>query len=397
MISSKVLDHTQDLTGAETYRLTSIYEPPEFVKEASHDRLHGDPAELAPHTYADPLNRLYPAHTKAATWMSTLFLMDKQAEHEPAAFQRLESRLLKAADFFQMRPVIDELREKMAADADDDLARLPDADFALVWVDDTGNKERHYPLRNAGEVKMASVWFDKYRDEFVFDDRHQIANKILDRGREYGAIIQNHEGLMKTAGCGMCAAADISAMFEKRGKLTLRSHPDHSLEIRKMAKTITANPGQSRDPSIRLKMAAIIDQFDRETHLDRLYDKEGLERPEEVLFQVNEKAAQDFVAAHFTVTTGHVYEKSAMDSLNLEQVRKWMGDDFADEVSAGGVFVDAEKLADIAATLPRGDAEMFDRMVAEADVRPFMREKAAAAQGMSDEERRALANMVAQS
>ena len=58
-----VLDHTQDLSGVETHRLTSLYEPPEFVKKADGERLYGNAETLPQHVYADPLGRLYPCHT----------------------------------------------------------------------------------------------------------------------------------------------------------------------------------------------------------------------------------------------------------------------------------------------------------------------------------------------
>ena len=36
---------------------------------------------------------------------------------------------------------------------------------------------------------------------------------------------------------------------------------------------------------------------------------------------------------------------------------------FAERVSSGGLFVDAEKLAEELVTLPRNDANLFDRLV----------------------------------
>ena len=79
-MASSILDHTQDLSGVETHRLTSLYAPPEFVKTASHEQLYGpEGGGLPNHVFADPVHRLYPCHTKAATWMSCLFFMDKMA------------------------------------------------------------------------------------------------------------------------------------------------------------------------------------------------------------------------------------------------------------------------------------------------------------------------------
>jgi hypothetical protein len=59
-----------------------------------------------------------------------------------------------------------------------------------------------------------------------------------------------------------------------------------------------------------------------------------------------------------------------------------MGSDLADEISTGGVLVDREKLAEILPTLPRGDAELFERMLDKNGITPFAKEAAATKQGL---------------
>jgi len=381
-----VLDHTQDLSGKETHRLTSLYSPPEFVKEASHDRLHGNPETLPAHAYGDATERVYPVHSAPATWMSALFFFDKKADLNPTRAAAVEERILKAARYFNILPQVEELKTKVAHDAKHDMNRLADSDFALVWVDDDGNKERNYPIRNANEVKMASEWFSRYRDEFSFADRQRIATKIVEKAAQHTVPLDHAEMLNKTAGYGYCSALDIKVMLEKRGNLVARSHPDYAAEIRALAGLCDGRKRDVRDHDFRCKLASTIDQFDRQTGLVRMYDEGGLERPEEILFQVTEKMASDFIEEHLSMTSGTIYEKQALEAMDVEHVRKWMGDDFADEVSTGGLMTDVEKMATIAATLPRNDAEMFDRMAAEAGVPVYARDKAASAQGFTTEE-----------
>lgn len=387
-----VLDHTQDLTGRETYRLTQLYIPPEFVKQAEHERLHGNPETMQPHLYADQRNRLYPCHTPAATWMSTLFFADKRAEHKPGVAKIIEARLDAAANHFHIKAACDALKQKIAADSVDDMAKLADSEFALVWVTE-GRRERNYPLRNSTEVKTAAAWFNNYRDQFVFADRNCIARKILEKAAQYGADVADHRELLgKVAGYGQCAASEMVAMLQQRASMVARSHPDYSAEMTKLAEMIEKNPENAREAGTREKMAGIVDQFDRQTHLNRLYDEGGLERPEEVLFKVTEKAAQEFVRDHFQLNSGTVYEKAAFEALPLDHIQNWMGEAFANEVAAGGLMVDTTKLADVAATLPRGDAEMFDRMAKSGGIGPFVVEKAAQATGIELDELYALAD-----
>jgi hypothetical protein len=128
-----------------------------------------------------------------------------------------------------------------------------------------------------------------------------------------------------------------------------------------------------------------VDGFDRETKLVRLYDAGGLPRPEEVLFGVTEKVARDFTNNHVQTTTGNVYALEDLEKLAVEDVRSWMGDDFVDAVSDGGVFMDRGKLAAIVPTLDRGMAATLDRLAEENGFSPAV--KAAAEEALMSEQR----------
>lgn len=386
---STVLDHTQDLNGSEQFRLTRQYPPPGFVKSAGHDRLYGDSGRMASHLYADQAGRNFPLHTAPAVWMSTLFFLDKQAQLNPTRALAIGQRLDQAAGHFGIKNHTDRLKQAFAAGAPAAETAAPDGDFALVWkAGDT--VERHYPLRNAREVKVAAEWFEKYRDEFEFNDRSAIAGRIHEKAARFGVALDQAGMLEKTAGHGSCPLADAVGMLRSRANMTARSHPRESREMAKFAEILAVEGLSARDTAKRHKIAATVDLFDRVTKLNRLYDEGGLERPEETLFLVGEKAAGEFLADHVQMTSGTVYEKRALNELPLEHIRTWMGGDFADEVTAG-LYADADKIAAVAATLPRGDAEMFDQMAAAAGVRPYARDKAACATGMGRDEVFALA------
>ncbi len=391
-MNQTVLDHTQDLSGAEQHRLTQLYTPPEFVKQASHEQLCGDPEQLPPHVYAHLTSRAFPCHTKAATWMSALFFGDKHRQLAPTVADQVKARLIKSASYWNIQPEVEALWEKMAEDEAQGHNRLPDEDFALVW-EAGGRKERHYPLSNASEVKMASDWFGRFHHEFNFQDKHTIAAKILEKAAQHSAVCENQELLDRCAGFGYCAASTAAEAWEKRAALTSSSAPEYSAEALRTAAVIREATFEARDQGKRIKMAALMDQFDRLTELNKLYG-DGLERPEDVLFQITEKVASDFLRDHVVTTTGAVYEKTALAELNIETVRNWLGDDLADE--CGGVMLDTEKLAEILPTLPRPDAEMFERMTSAAGVPVFAREKAAADHGLTRDEMLAMAKQYGQ-
>jgi len=359
------LDQAHDVSGRETHRLTTLYSQPDFVKNAAHEKLSGA-ADLPRHLYADQRHKLYPCHTAPATWMSALFFADKQAQFDAKEAAAIQSRIHQAAEYFGIRGAVAELEEKIAASVTQDINSLPDSEFAIVWVSDVGGKERHWPLRNAEEVKFAAAHFKTFRDNFVFEDRHVIATKILEKAAQYSADVSGAAGSLElAAGLGACAAKVASDMIKDRVRLTSRQHTQLASELSKLAEAVDQNPERARTVDMRLKLASAVDNFDRSTQLYRLYDAGGLPRPEEVLFAITEKVARDFMTQNVETTTGNVYALDDLEKLAVDDVREWLGDDFADAVSAGGVYMDREKLAAIVPTLDRGMAAMLDRLMSD--------------------------------
>lgn len=376
-MANSLLDHTQDVSGRETHRLTALYPLPEFVKAASHERVNGD-ASLQRHMYADPVHKLYPCHTGPATYMSALFFADKKASFNDVQRGAIEDRLLAAANYFGIAGLVDQLWSKMSADASGDLSSLPDSDFAIVWADEAGNKDRHWPLRNATEVKFAAAHFAKHRDEFTFEDRHTIATKILEKAAEYVAdVSEANDALHLAAGQGACAAKVASHMLRNRASLVYGYSPENAAGMLKLAEVVDNNPEAARTQETRLKLAAAVDEFDRANNLCSLYGDGGLDRPEEVLFAITEKVASDFMKAHVETTTGNVYNLDDLEKVAVDDYRAWLGDDFADAVSAGGVYLDRDKLAAIVPTLDRGMAGTLDRLLTEKGAEPAVKSAAA--------------------
>lgn len=360
-----VLDHTQDVSGRETHRLLSLYPAPDFVKNASDERLNGAET-MSRHLYAEPHKKLYPCHSAPATWMSALWFAEKQSSFDSKTAAAIEEKIRASATYFGIGSLVESLMHKIAEDAHTSLSRLGDGDFAIVWTAEDGSKERHWPLRNATEVKFAAAHFKRYRDEFVFADRYKIANKILDKATEYGADISEADGTLDTAaGRGLCATKIAAELLRHRAVLGRKTHSELAGELDKLASIVEANPEGAQTQELRIKLAGIVDQYDRETKLFRLYDAGGLARPEEVLFAINEKVANDFMNNHVETVTGNVYALDDLEKLAVDDIRSWLGDEFAEAVSAGGVYTDRDKLAAIVPTLDRGMATTLDRLMQE--------------------------------
>lgn len=369
-----ILDQTQDLTGAEWHRLTSLFPMPGFVKTASEEQRLGDTTKLPPTVYAYPQQRLYPCHTAAATWSSAAFFMEKLSHWPVADATAIWDRIKQAAAYWNIDPQVEQLAAAMTKSAEAVL--LSDADYALVWGDGEA-KQRHYPLRNGEEVKAASAWLERYRDDFTLEDRQQIAGKVLVKAASFNVTPDNNEYLCRTAGFGYCTQQQLAACWEKRANLVRRQQPTYADRATAIAAAVLATPIDFRDHDMRVKLAVLLDQFDTETKLNKLYG-DGLERPEDQIFQITEKVAAETAQSYVATTSGSVYEKAAMSTIPLEELRGWLGDDVADAVAIAGCHLDTEKLAAVISTLPRPDAQVFDRLAASLGIQPFARSKSAA-------------------
>ena len=109
-----VMDQTTDPNGQTLHRLTRPYEPPEFVKVATHEQITGMGRDLPPESFADPRTMQFPTHTPAAVVTSAMYLL----EAEPGLGKLAEivrQRVDRAAEYFGVKGHVDKIREKAAA------------------------------------------------------------------------------------------------------------------------------------------------------------------------------------------------------------------------------------------------------------------------------------------
>ena len=374
-----VLDQIQDTTGREIHRLTSLYPPPDFVKTASHYSICGTSEALPAHLYGDSITRTYPCHNPAATWMSAAFFGDKQASYNQDSSERIKSNILRCASYYGIGGQVTELMGKIAADSRDTMESLPDSDFAWVWAQDDGRKERHLPLRNEHEIKAAADYLVNYRDEFVFDDRRKMAEKIIKKAQDYGVTV--NDDVLKQAGHGHCSIKSAARFLRDRARLI--KNTEIADQLVKTAAAIEQRPASSREHM--LKLAKTVSNIDQEFGIYRDYSA-TVPRPEDALFGITETTVKAAHSAHIPMTSGAIYKLADLAKVKLQDVRDWMGSDLANEVSAGGVLIDQEKLAEILPTLPRGDAELFERMLNKNGINPFAKEASSEEQGLSKQD-----------
>ncbi len=375
--SATILDPASDASREELARLTKVYSFPDFVKKADLDATMF-PRQVAATTFADPANRKFACHSAAATWLSGLYFNEKKAEYHPKDRERIEQRLIKFAEYFKIKPAYDSMCKQASALHSE--TELPDSSFAYVWAGSDGVKARHLPMRSTAEVKAAADWLERYQDRLPFQDRNTIAIKILEKAASYGAGLDNDEFMEKQAGRGVCDPEEVYTAIMQRACLTKSAA--HRTQIEALAETVKVQPSIALQPDQLVKLAVVLDMTDRALNLT---DKYGdlIRRPEDVIFKVTFMKAAADSAELCALTTGNIYTREQFNKLSRDEVSALFGDDFASEVCSG-LDVDAEKMAEVAHTLPRPDAELLDQLMAECGLPPQMSKSASYSHGLSN-------------
>ena len=361
----KYIDQTGDLNGQTMHRLLNLHGAPDYIKQASSRDIYGPEEGLSDSYYADPVTRQFPTHTKEATWVSLAFLFENTDKLPNHKAQLIENRLLKKASDYGIAKDATRLKTSFKKLANDPLNELDNDDFALTLKLPDGSIERHYPLRNASEVKEAAYYLRKFQDTIPLVYRQEIAGKIMEKAAAYGAGLgELEEFIDKQAGYGTCAVSDIVNLVNTRlrllktaGAAEVKSVLNDVLETCKTAASLV------RRRENLVKLAGIIDEVDRYLNLHTSYYS-AFRRPEDVLFGVTQKIAEEFVTDNCTTITGKMYKLADLKKLPLEDIRETFGDEFAKEVSISNLLVSPEKLAEQLSSLPRPEVELLDRLLA---------------------------------
>lgn len=330
--------------------------------------------ELPPAAYGDPRTSQFPLDTPASTFVSMMYFLEARPGLGKLA-AAVEQRIDDASRYFGIEGHTKELKEKHAANQRHELSQLSDDDFGAVISYPGGKVERHLPLRNAGEVKAAFDFLGQWGTDFVYADRRAISERVLRKSAALGGLSDAEEQkLTKMAGWGVGSAQNAAESMFKRAKAlrTLGRNVPLQEALAKTAQACLEDPSAFHAPTMMQKVASYIDQVDREEGLLGA----NLGAPED-LFQFTVKEAECFQDEHVQLATGTIYKKADLRGLDLSDVQGVMGAQFAQMVSAGGIMLDVEKLAEQLATLPRGDARLFDQLAEAVQVAPLAKRASA--------------------
>lgn len=381
----KTADQSQDLSNQDTHRLLQIHRVPDYVKRASVAEKCG--TENMPRTgYADSLNKLYPAHTAPATWLSTAFYLHRKTAGTIQADPRIEATLAKLAEHFGIAGDIVTLRDEVQKSASYSEETLPDDDFALVIEYGDNTVERRYPMRNPRELQKAAEYLCTYRHQMPYADRQRFAEKVLNKASHFGTSLGAHQDVItKVAGQGICSATEAAALLRSRGYL-LRSQPGREKiaeSLFEFATVLEQHPSQVQYFDKMAEVASIVDQVDRDAGLVARYGTGEFGFPEDTLFSLTEAKVAEATSDLVSTVTGHMYKLAELEHVPLDVYASALGP-LGYELSDSGVLPSAEKLAAIIPTLPLPDAERLDLVLAAYNIQPTATKSASTGFSMLD-------------
>ena len=355
-----MVDFYSDTNNQILHRINKIYPLPDFVKKAA-DGSSADVQSLSLENFADPVNRRFPCHTKAATWLAQAYFLESADDYNQRSRNFIQNKIDKAAKFFSIEDRVTSVRRQFEKHSNFDFNDLSDDQFAFVG-DVDGKRVRKMPIHNPECVKRAGVYLYENRMAYPFAWRRIAARNILKKANHFKVGFQenNLEYLEKAAGYGLNTPKEIAKTIRDRSFM-VRDRPTAGV-LRKLADAMGRMV-----PTIPMmeKLATIIDAVDRDTGLYRRYNL--IPTPEEVCYSITEKRASTIIDGHFKLTTGKFYPLDILKSIPLNKVASLLGKSLQDAIAdETGIDVDHEKAAQILPTLPLGDAQLFEKLIEEA-------------------------------
>jgi len=311
---------------------------PSYVKQANALDITGS-EELSQGLFADPGNRRWPFHTKAAVWTSA-----RQLAAIPSASSVYVDRIKTAAQVYGIRSDVDALFNSI--DKKEEQVNTP---YGLTVIDNNDQPLNLFPLRNPTEIQKAAQYLLDYRQQIHLGDRQQFAENIIKQAQVHNIEfdLTTMDFLNKQAGEGDCSTGALKEAVYTRIHLVGKDEQD---SLRKLAAAIMGPTTRTA----RKKIAAVLDSIDRDYNLTSV-----VEPPEDVLFAVTPQSQQILDQHYIRLSNGEAFSKSAAQQLTESEITTWMGSDVASQVCDPLNGVDVEQLAKLASTFDENAVQRF--------------------------------------
>jgi hypothetical protein len=197
------------------------------------------------------------------------------------------------------------------------IERVTGTRFALVK-----EGEAKYPIDTAEQVQRAFSYFDRYMERFTPAERHQYCVKVAARAGELGLRVPE---LVEKYG-SMTLAPDAHVAIYTRQRLFREGTSEHGLLEEMKTKCAAIKPEV---------LAVALENFDRETDLDQMWDN-GIPDPYFSVFGKVAEAQYSFVHGNDTINEERL-KRCAREC--KDQIKDLFGDDMAEEFAKDPVQI----------------------------------------------------------
>jgi len=367
LMSKAAVDYCADVNHQRLHKLSRLMNVPEFVETAPIIEQR-DVATLPVAVFADPTNRKFPLHTKAATWLAQAYFSHDRHLYTTQQASGVQDKIDKAAAYWSITDFTKQARTEVDNFTSNAPPQLTDEDYALI-VDHDGKKTPMLPIHNAESIKASAATLYNMRGKCPYEYRLIASRKIIHKAAALGVDLDNPElsdYLVKAAGQGSVFPARAANHIANRVLMIPDSQKEVKVAAAKLAQTVSKLTGLPSAEKL-VKLAFVIDRIDREQGFNKYYDEGGVSTPEEILFELTHEKAAAIRNSYLTLTTGTVYPFEALQNAPLSKIASALG--FLDRVqSEGSLDVSLPAFAKIASTLPRNDAALLDQLLRSANI-----------------------------
>jgi len=369
-MSKSAVDYCTDPNHQRLHKLSRLIEMPDFVSSSpvpANDAVLNDIAKLPITVFADPTNRKFPLHTKAATWLAQAYFSHDRHLYTTPQANVVQGKIDKAAQYWG----IESFTKQARISVENFMSRVPpeltETDYALI-VEQDGRKVPMLPIHTAENVKAAAATLYNTRSKCPYEWRKLASRRILHKAGELNVQFEDGLGayLTKAAGLGSVFPARAAEQLARRMLMIPDSQKDVKVAAAKLTKAVSNMPGLPSAKQL-VKLAGIVDRIDREQGFNKYYDEAGLDTPEEIFFELTQEKAASIRNSFLTLTTGAVIPYEALQRAPLAKIASTLG--FLSRVQSDtSLDINLSKFAKLASTLPRNDAAMLERLLRAANV-----------------------------
>jgi len=344
-----VIDLPSDKGLVHFHSISRILDLPEFVKQADFTE-QVDINTLPAEAFADGMDRKFPIHTKAASFLSYAYFAQQKDGLDKMSSMRCSNGFHRAKNYWgldeEFETIDKALTEKVAERS---------SKFAIVV-----GADKFFSINSPSEIlKSASSLVDN-RDKFDYALRSAGAKNIMKAAAECGLPFSTlPEAIHKMAGCGITTKE--AAMMELTRRWDSEVRPSLAEPIHTCIEALSGLESGLIGGEVCEKIAEVIDRYDR--------SKGYTTFPEDILFAFTKQAADKIANSIVTMIDGTSYRldqlEKAADAFNV------LGDTIARDIRNMDGTLNLYKVAELIDTLPRTDASILKSALRIAGVDPF--------------------------